>query len=124
MYIKYNANPRHARVGDCTVRAISKALDQDWDTTYIEMCIQGLLDKDMPSANAVWGNYLKTKGFKRKIIPNECPECYTVEDFCKDHPTGNFILALSGHVICARDGNFYDTWQSGAETPVYYWERE
>ena len=31
----YNPNPVSGqRVGDCTVRAISKATGQDWETTY------------------------------------------------------------------------------------------
>ena len=33
MYQFYNANPNAARVGDCTIRAISKVLNQSWDFT-------------------------------------------------------------------------------------------
>lgn len=29
-YTHYNPNPAQKSVGDCTVRAISKALDQSW----------------------------------------------------------------------------------------------
>lgn len=120
-FVSYNANPINNRVGDCTVRAISKALDQPWEDTYIELCLQGFMLCDMPSANAVWGAYLREKGFRRSIIPDECPDCYTVRDFCKDHQDGKFILALAGHVIAVVDGNYYDTWNSGDEIPLYYW---
>ena len=79
---------------------------------------------DMPSANAVWGSYLRKKGFVREIIPNTCPDCYTVEDFCRDNPKGTYILALSGHVVAVIDGKYYDTWDSGDEIPIYYWYRK
>ena len=124
MWIKYNANPIANRVGDCTVRAISKALDQDWESTYMDICIEGLCLHDMPSANATWGSYLHKSGWERFIAPATCPICYTVKDFCNDHPEGRYVLALSGHVVACIDGNYYDTFDSGTETVVYYWQKE
>lgn len=123
-WIKFNANPTGKQVGDCTVRAISKAVNQNWEQTYSGMAVQGFLMFDMPSANNVWGAYLKSKGFSRHIIPDECPDCYTVADFCNDHPKGTFLLALHGHVVAVIDGNYYDSWDSGNETPIYYWQRK
>lgn len=122
-YEFYNPNPAHKRVGDCTVRAISKALDQSWETTFLGIVLQSLIMFDMPSANAVWGAYLKNKGFTRQIIPDTCPDCYTVSDFAADHPRGTYILALSKHVVCVQDGILYDSWDSREEVPLYYWER-
>lgn len=123
-FVSYNPNPAGAKVGDCVVRALSKALGQDWEQTYIDLCVEGCLRCDMPSANAVWGAYLRRKGFEREIIPNTCPDCYTVEDFCADHPNGTYILALDGHVVSVVDGQYFDTWQSGREVPIYYWHRK
>ena len=123
-WIPYNANPAGRNVGDCTVRAISKALGEDWEKCYSGMAVQGFVLCDMPSANHVWGAYLRSRGFHRHIIPDECPDCYTVRDFCRDHPEGMFILALSGHVVAVQDGDYYDTWDSGNEIPIYYWQRE
>lgn len=37
---------------------------------------------------------------------------------------GTYILALSGHVVTVVDGDWYDTWDSGGEIPIYYWVRE
>ena len=120
-FVSYNPNPTGAKVGDCVVRALSKALGQDWEQTYIDLCVEGCLRCDMPSANAVWGAYLRRKGFEREIIPNTCPDCYTVENFCADHPNGIYILA---HVVSVVDGQYFDTWQSGREVPIYYWHRK
>ena len=119
-----NLNPFGKHVGDCVVRALSLALDQDWDTTYLELMSQGFSMKDMPSSNAVWGQYLKNKGFKRHIIPDECPDCYTISEFCADNPQGIYILGTGTHVVTVKDGSYYDTWDSGREIPLYYFEKE
>ena len=119
-----NLNPFGKHVGDCVVRALSLALDQDWDTTYLELMSQGFSMKDMPSSNAVWGQYLKNKGYKRYVIPDECPDCYTINEFCMDNPQGIYILGTGTHVVTVKDGSYYDTWDSGREIPLYYFEKE
>jgi len=122
-YVHYNPNPAGKSVGDCVVRAISKALGLDWETVYTGVALQGFVMGDMPSANHVWGAYLHSKGFSRHILPDTCPDCFTVAEFAAEHPRGTYILALSGHVVCVQDGDWYDSWNSGGETPLYYWER-
>lgn len=123
-FISYNANPQSNRTGDCVIRAVSKLLGYDWERTYIELCLQGFIMADMPNSNHVWGAYLKNKGFKRAALPNECPDCYTVRDFCEDNPHGRYLMAISGHVVAVINGEYYDTWDSGDEVPVYYWYKE
>lgn len=123
-FIEYNPNPQNKRAGDCVVRALSKALDQDWGQTYIELAVQGYLMADMPTANHVWGAYLFDKGFSQQVIPDMCPECYTVREFCEDYPIGTYVLATGSHVVIVIDSNWYDTWDSGDETPIYVWKRE
>lgn len=123
-YIMYNPNPNGNKVGDCVVRALSKALDYDWEKTYIEIAVQGFIKHDMPSSNNVWGSYLKERGFKKYLVPDECPDCYTVKDFCQDNPDGIFVINTGGHVITTIDGNYYDTFDSGDETVIFYWRKE
>ena len=124
MYINFNENPQGKQVGDCVIRALSVALDKNWDEIYIKRCLQGFLMCDMPSANHVWGSYLRENGFRRHLIPNDVMDFYTVKDFCKDNPHGTYILALPSHVVTAIDGNYYDLWDSGDELPNYYWYKE
>lgn len=120
-YIPYNPNPSRNNVGDCTVRAISKALNQDWEQTYAGLTAFGFMLCDMPSANHVWGAYLKRNGFRRYIVDDHDQDIYTVSDFCRDNPKGLFVLAIGGHVVCVVDGCYYDSWDSGEEIPLYYW---
>lgn len=123
MYRYYNTNPMGRNVGDCVVRAVSKATGQGWGETYLALCVQGYMDGDLPSANAVWGAYLRSIGFRRQMIPDTCPDCYTVADFAREHPSGTYILALSGHVVCVENGVIYDSWDSSGEVPLYYWQK-
>lgn len=121
MWIEYNPSPTGARVGDCSVRAVAKALNTDWETAYVLIAINGFVMGDVISSNNVWGSVLRQHGFKRYNIPNSCPDCYTIKDFCRDNPQGTYVLGTSGHVVTAIDGNYYDTWDCGDEVPLYYW---
>lgn len=120
MFVRYNPNPKNAKVGDCPVRAIAKAEDIPWEKAYSELALQGFIMADMPNANAVWGEWLKGKGYKRKLIEDS----QTVRDFCNDHPHGKYVLVLQGHVIATENGNYYDIWDSGNEIVLYLWTKE
>lgn len=124
MWELYNTNPTGRHVGDCTVRALCKALDLSWEQAYAMLAMQGYIMGDMPSSNAVFGAILKANGFVRETIPNECPDCYTLEDFANDHPEGTFVVGMSGHVATVLDGTIYDAWHSENEIPIYVWRKE
>lgn len=124
MYQQYNPNPRGKNVGDCTVRAIAKATGKEWGEAYLNLAVQGYLMGDMPSANACWGAYLRKLGFVRRMLPDSCPECYTLREFAEDYDQGTYIVALSGHVVCVEDGVIWDSWDSGGEVPLYHWVKE
>lgn len=124
MYSKFNPNPQGNRVGDCVIRAISKALNQTWEQTYIDLSLQGYLMGDLLSSNAVWGAYLKGKGFVRDIVSNDCPECYTINDFCNEYPQGIYVIGTGSHAVCVIDGVLYDSWNSSDETPIYFYRKD
>lgn len=119
MYQQYNPNPKGKNVEDCTVRAMSKALNQDWDSTYWGLSIEGALLKNMPSSKEVWDSYLRRHGFDKALAPDNM----SVDEFMKTHPRGTYLLALSNHVVCLQDGEIFDTWDSTNETVIFYWKR-
>ena len=124
MWQEYNPNPVARKVGDCAIRALTKALDVDWETAYLLAAMNGLQMGDMPSADSVWGAVLRQNGFYRKSIPNSCPDCYTAGNFADDHPRGIYVLGFGGHVATVKDGVLYDSWDSSKEIPQYFWYKE
>ena len=124
MWVEFNNNPTGRAVGDCAVRAVSVALGIDWETAYAMIANNGFQMGDMPSSNSVWGAVLRQHGFYRKAIPDTCPDCYTAEDFCVDHPQGIFVLGFGTHVATVKDGILYDSWNSSREVPQYFWYRK
>lgn len=124
-YVFFNENPRKRNnVGDCTVRAVSKALNLSWESAYFDLVMQGYVMGDMPSSNVVLSSYLHSKGFSRHAIDDLCPDCYTISDFANEHFKGTYILGTGTHVVCVKDGDYYDSWDSGDEIPLYYYVRD
>lgn len=124
-YSYYQPNPTGKSVGDCTIRAIAKAMEQTWEEAYAGLSLEGFLRGDLPNADSVWGPYLREHGFTRHLLPDTCPDCYTVADFAADHPQGTYILSMPGrHVVTVSDGQWHDSWDSGMEVPTYYWSKE
>lgn len=63
-YTQINLNPENKRVGDCTVRAIAAGTGKSWEDIYAALALEGYLLHDMPTANYVWGSYLRRKGWQ------------------------------------------------------------
>lgn len=126
-YIYYNHNPLKRTTTDCVIRACSVATDNSWSSTHRDICDLARMMGLMPDSGAAFGTYLRARGFRRHIIPNECPDCYTVKDFARDHPHGSYVVAIDGnpgHVVAVIDGDYIDIWDSGDEIPTYYYGLE
>ena len=136
MWRRININPKNQDVGDCTIRAISMALNQNWYLTHSDLCALSRQMADMPSSNRVLFEYLKLRGYTRHTIETECPNCLSVIDFCNNHPVGEYLLSTcdyvsankivvtASHMIFCAYGTYYDSWNSGREIPLYYFEKE
>lgn len=122
MWIKYNANPVANRVEDCAIRAVAVALDVSWEYAFDLIAKNAKEMGNVMHSNAVFGSVLRQHGFKRFIVPNSCPDCYSLIDFCMDNPEGVYVVGLDSHVVAVVDGNYIDTWDSGNEIPIYYWK--
>ena len=124
MWQQFNNNPTGRAVGDCAVRAVSVALDLDWEQAYALIAAAGYDVGDMPSSDSVWGAVLRQHGFYRNAVPDSCPDCYTAADFAAEHPQGVFVLGFGGHVATVKDGVIFDSWDSSNEIPQFYWYRK
>ena len=121
MWIKCNPNPLGKQTSDCVVRAIAIATEQSWKRTYRELCDFGEIECEMPSANVVWGQYLRHHGSTQFLLPAACPQCITVRAFCEKYPEGTYVIGTGSHAVAVIDGDYYDSWDSGNETPSYFW---
>lgn len=124
MWRRYNPNPRHLMVGDCTVRAITAACDVDWYTAHRDLCELSREMANMPSADVVWHEFLRTCGFRGQEMIDQCPDCYTVADFAADHPRGTFVLGPREHAVCCINGDWWDSWDSGRTVPTFFLRRD
>lgn len=124
MWRYFNNNPLGRNVGDCAVRAVSAALGIDWEQAYSMLASNGYLMGDLPQANSVIAATLRKNGFYKATIPDTCPDCYTAEMFCEDHPKGVYVLGFGTHVAAVIDGEVWDAWDSTQEIPIYYFYRK
>ena len=119
-YVEFNNNPVGRRTGDCSVRAISKALNIGWEAAHLMLDVNAISMGDMPSSDLVWGSTLRQNGFYKHLVN----EYMTAEDFCEEHPEGVYVLAFGGHVATVISGMLYDAWDSSKEAVQYYWSKE
>lgn len=123
-YEYYQPNPVSPNEDDCVIRAICKATNKDWDTVYMELCVEGMKRGTWGNVNHVWDSYLRNNGYKRYAIPNTCPECYTVGQFAEEHNKGIYTLATGSHAVTIQDGVVYDSFDSRQRVPIYYYTKE
>lgn len=124
MWIYCNPNPCRAEEPDCVVRAIAIAEDRSWDEVHWDLCLLSHIKCTMPSVNWLWGLYLKRHGFERFHLPESCPECITVREFARRYPVGTYIAATGTHAVAVIDGNYLDAWDSGDESPTYFYRKK
>lgn len=125
MFKEFNPNPvGRTDAGDCAIRAVAKALNISWEDAYVKLCVSGFAMGDLPNADNTFGAVLRMHGFKKRVLPDTCPDCYRVEDFAKDNPHGIFVLGLGGHVVTIVNGDIYDAWDSSNGIPIYFWFKD
>lgn len=124
MWIEFNPNPVALRTDDCAPRALAAALDTDWETAHLLLDASALEMGLMPSNKAVMAAVLRKQGFDREVIPNTCPDCYTVHDFTQEHRSGVYVLGCGEHVVTVINGDIMDSWDSSREIPLMYWHKE
>ena len=124
MYKYYQPNPQNKKTDDCVIRALTKALDCDWETASVYAMTQQIRDSDIFVKNYVWGNLLLRNGYTKHPLPNTCPACYTVRDFAEDFKRGTYIVGTGDHVLAVIDGDYYDSFDSGEMIPILYYHKE
>ena len=123
MWIYANPNPCRREEPDCVVRAISLATDQTWDNVHTDLCVLSNLLCTMPSVNWLWERYLLDCGFEKFLLPESCPSCISVREFSNRFHSGTYVIGTGTHAVAVIDGNYLDSWDSGDETPTYFFRK-
>jgi hypothetical protein len=120
----YNPNPTGSeKTGDCVIRAFSGALNISWDDCYKRFCDLGYEIKCMPNDRKCIETFAKRNNFIKHIVSNKKgSKRGTVLEFCKKNKSKTYILNLAGHIVCAKDGKFHDTWNCGNKSLYGIWE--
>ena len=111
---KYNPNPKSRNIGDCTLRSYCAAFDIDWDKAFDiaskiakeqSSMIQYVAPKVLVEhfGCTVDETYKKTKAKDR----------ITVNSFAMTHPYGTYILHVRSHQVTVKNGEYWDSWDSG-----------
>ena len=111
----YNPNPRKKEVDDCVVRALCKATGKEWNEVYRRLCEIGLEEKVMPNEQNCYERFLKENGFtKIKLSIEKGSRRPTVSEMALKSENGRtYVCRITNHLVTAKDGFYWDTWESG-----------
>lgn len=127
VYFQPNRKDIKDQFGDCTIRALSKALDCTWLEAYdktVPICREEQVTNVFDAPAKIRVRFLDKLGFDYHGVSNKAGTTRpTVAEFAKAHPTGVFIANVARHVVAVVDGKYYDTWDSGNCSMYGYFER-
>lgn len=118
-YKFFNPNPAGRLVGDCSIRAICKAVNVEWPAALMLLVAKSLHMYDLPTSNAVIGAVLRDFGFYRDDVDEE--RAKTVADIAEENAAEKIVIITSGHIVTADKGTVYDSWDSRQELALYFY---
>ena len=126
-YYQPNKKDLKDQYGDCTIRALSKALGVTWLEAFdkmIPLCREYQVSNVFNAPSSIERQIVERLGFTYHGISNKRgSKRPTVDSFAKGHPEGTFILNVANHEVACVDGKYYDTWDSGYKSLYGYYEK-
>lgn len=116
--------PNKHKTGDCSVRSICAAINVDWLDSFNLLVEKGIKFRTMPNDVKCIDSVLSDNNFVgvcKKLKRGEKRQ--TVNEFCKEHKKGIYVLRVCHHVVTVKNGKFYDIWDCGNEKIFKYWEK-
>ncbi|MBR4378003.1 MAG: hypothetical protein IKP50_03905 [Bacilli bacterium] len=117
MFIYFNNNPKGDKIGDCVVRAMSLALDIDYNI------IGDMLLKNSKRNNChiisidcyskILEDEFKLKRFRSNKI--------TVGALSKIFSKNTLLIRIKNHLTCSINGDIYDIWNPEKEKVDCFW---
>jgi hypothetical protein len=126
-YVYFQPNEKDIKdgYGDCTIRALCKAMGTTWIEAYMKMlpfCVYFQTPNVFNLPQKLEAECLAALGFEYHGISNKRgSKRPTVDSFAKAHPTGTYILNVANHEVACVDGKYYDTWDCGYKSLYGYY---
>ena len=115
-WFKFNPNPKNRNIGDCTLRAYCAAFDIEWDDAFD---IASEIAKENSSLIEYVSDKVIKDHFGYDVDPDynkkkvKAKDRITINDFAISHPYGTYILGVRKHLVTVKDGEYWDSWDSG-----------
>ena len=126
IYYQPNEKDLKDRFGDCTIRALSKAMNCSWLEAFdaeVPFCSEDQCSNIFDVPIKVRKVMMDRLGFDYTGVPKKARKRPTVESFAKDHKEGTFILNVAHHEVAVVDGKYYDTWDCGKKSVYGYFTK-
>ncbi len=121
-FVFKNPHPEGLRVGDCIKRAIVIATDINYHDIQVML---NRFKKVCAHPYDYWKEFIVDVlgGIKHSgdMQHEYHGRRYTVDEFASEWPKSKAILRCSKHLVCSKDGNYYDTWDSGDKGVYIAW---
>lgn len=98
-----------------------------WEEVFNALAPICLKLMDVPNADVVYKKFFENMKWKpcviEKIADRFGQKRYpTVRQFAEMHPVGTYILTVSGHMVCVKEGDWIDLWDCAGCKVRKYWE--
>lgn len=121
MFVFDNPHPEQKRVGDCIKRSIVIATG----INYRDITIMLNRWKKLSGDRDYWKSFIETVlgGHKNKgdMQHEFYGRRYTVKEFASYWNPKTAILRCAGHLVTCKNGDYYDTWDSGEKGVYIAW---
>lgn len=111
---EYNPNPKKKNIGDCSLRAYCAAFGWTWEEAFEKSSKIAKNEALMMDTHKTCEKVMESEGY---VIDEEFKKSkrkdLTVNEFALTHPYGTYFLNTHGHLLCVKDGEYWDSWDSG-----------
>lgn len=111
---EYNPNPKKKNIGDCSLRAYCAAFGWTWEEAFEKSSEIAKNEALMMDTHKTCEKVMESEGY---VIDEEFKKSkrkdLTVNEFALTHPYGIYFLNTHGHLLCVKDGEYWDSWDSG-----------
>lgn len=126
---KKDGTPMGWHRGDCTTRALSKALDLSWKDTFKLQCDEGMKRCAETDSPEVVESILLNNGFTADKIDEAWIKKHhrrpkvseLVDDLYGHEGNKKIVIKCTHHVVAAEGETIYDVWDTSDEVVWKFW---